>query len=105
MCSGNWDATSCESSIFGCRWIDACDGFCSGSSMCTGNGQSECSNSIFGCTWKCDPTPSDDGVCVGGSMCSNEHDASGCETSIFGCHWVARCDGSCSGSTMCSGNG
>merc|ERR1719235_1922933 len=45
------------------------------------------------------------GVCVGGSMCGGNHDASSCSTSIFGCHWVASCDGYCSGSSMCNGKG
>merc|ERR1712118_266834 len=61
--------------------------------------------SLHGCTWKCNPTPNNEGVCIGGYMCSGEHDASSCETSIFGCHWAPRCDGYCSGSNMCSGSG
>lgn len=105
MCGRNHDASSCSTSIFGCHWVASCDGYCSGSSMCNGKGQSDCSNSIFGCSWNCQSNPNTPGVCVGGSMCGGNHDASSCSTSIFGCHWVSQCDGYCSGSSMCTGKG
>jgi len=102
MCEGKRDPSSCETSIFGCKWKWSCPGYCSGSSMCTGMGESRCKNSIFGCNWKCNWWPQD-GLCVGGSMCEGKKDASSCETSIFDCKWERSCPGYCSGSSMCRG--
>jgi len=47
------DPSSCENSIFGCKWIDSCSGYCTGGGACNYGSQGECERSIFGCSWKC----------------------------------------------------